>query len=151
MIGLYTSITCVCLAVCSVWPGGAVREYTHNLIPLFGIVVVWQFAGWLLSHAKRVAELLIALSGASFFLFATHEPLMEAIRKVAYVAIAPKNAATEMAIYLLLPLFLIVVLVLLYQIVIRIVPQRMLVLAGVHRSMSNLATPKMEAASVASE
>jgi hypothetical protein len=62
------------------------------------------------------------MGGASFFVFAAHEPLMEIIRRLSYKFLMPTGGAEVMALYFLIPLFVIALLVVLHGYLLRIMP-----------------------------
>jgi hypothetical protein len=55
------------------------------------------------------------LSGASFFVFAAHEPLLRIIRKASYKLLSPRSGAAILALYFLIPICLIMFLVVLHH------------------------------------
>lgn len=95
--------------------------YLHKLVIVVGVPSVW----WLTLLAVRIASLkslLIRLSGASFFVYAAHEPLLNIIRKVSYKLLSPTRGATILMLYFLIPVCLITFLVVLHHYLLKTVP-----------------------------
>ena len=95
--------------------------YLHKVVIVFGVPSLW----WLTLLAVRAAtlkSLLIKLSGASFFVFAAHEPLLIIIRKVSYKLLSPTNGAAILALYFLIPICLIAFLVVLHHYLLKTIP-----------------------------
>jgi hypothetical protein len=87
----------------------------------FGVPSLW----WLTGIAARNAALksfLIGLSNASFFVFAAHEPLLIIVRKLVYKLLSPVNGAAILALYFLIPVFLIILLVAVHRYLLKTVP-----------------------------
>lgn len=85
-----------------------------------GVVVVLALTNWA-ERRPRLSAGLIAISGASFFVFAAHEPLMTVLRKLLY-RFAPASQAVILTGYALLPLLLAALLVALFFVLRRIAP-----------------------------
>jgi len=73
------------------------------------------------------------LSGASFFVFAAHEPLLNTIRKIAFKMLVPASGAAILALYFLIPICLITILVLTYRGLVKATPH----FAGIITGNSN--------------
>ena len=85
--------------------------YLDSCVVVFGVPSLW----WLTELAVRTAAVrsrLLRLSGASFFVFAAHQPLLMIIRKVLYKLLLPTTSAAILALYFLIPICLIGLLVL---------------------------------------
>jgi peptidoglycan/LPS O-acetylase OafA/YrhL len=66
------------------------------------------------ARSERWTAWLLTLGSASFFVFATHQPLLTILRKVLHVALLPTTAVGSLALHFLLPVALIAILVILY-------------------------------------
>lgn len=97
----------------AIWFGAA----ADTLVPKVSIVLGVISALWLTRFAIRSDDLrshLVRLSGASFFVFAAHEPLLTICRKLLYRTIPPHSSYVALGFYFLIPLFVIGVLAALY-------------------------------------
>jgi surface polysaccharide O-acyltransferase-like enzyme len=95
--------------------------YLRDVVIAFGVPSLW----WLTEPAVRTARLkslLIRLSGASFFVFAAHEPLLMIVRKILYKLLLPTSGAAILALYFSIPICLIVLLVLTHRCLLKIAP-----------------------------
>ena len=96
-------------------------QYLQRAAIVFGVTSLW----WLTALAIKMPALnalLKHLSGASFFVFAAHEPLLIVARKLSYKLLMPSTGATILALYFLIPLCLIAVLVLIHHCLLKIAP-----------------------------
>jgi peptidoglycan/LPS O-acetylase OafA/YrhL len=82
------------------------NPYIQKLMIVFGIPSVWWGSGLAAKNCKLRSSL-IELGGASFFVFAAHEPLMKITRKVLYSVFLPTSDFAVLALYFLLPICLI--------------------------------------------
>jgi hypothetical protein len=62
------------------------------------------------------------LSGASFFVFAAHEPLLIVVRKITYKLFAPASGVAIISLYFLIPICLIAFLVAAHRYLLQTVP-----------------------------
>jgi fucose 4-O-acetylase-like acetyltransferase len=95
--------------------------YLHKAMIVFGVPSLW----WLTGFAARTPKLnllLIRLSGASFFVFAAHEPLLRIIRKILYHLLLPTSGLEILALYFLIPIFLMAFLVVTYSSLMKTMP-----------------------------
>lgn len=95
---------------------------------LFGIVSALYLTKFLAS--SNIKSLLLSLSHASFFVFAAHEPLLSAIRKVAYKILEPKSDFLTLMLYFLVPIIVITFLVWLYYQLKYIFPKFLQIITG---------------------
>lgn len=84
-----------------------------------------------LMYASRLKDFLIYLSSSSFFVFATHEPLLTLVKKLS-ASILPKpiSAFYFLIMYLLVPLIVVLSLSVLYFALRRICPKLLVVISG---------------------
>jgi len=96
----------------SAFPEGPL--YLQRAMIVFGVPSLW----WLVALAGRIPTLklwLIRLSGASFFVFAAQEPLLSIFRKISYKLLLPTSGSAILALYFLIPIFLITFLVMVHR------------------------------------
>ena len=95
--------------------------WVAKAVIVVGVPSLW----WLTLLVVRIAalkSLLIRLGGASFFVFAAHEPLLTIIRKVSYKLLSPTSGAAILALYFMIPVCLITFLVVLYYCLLKSIP-----------------------------
>ena len=96
-------------------------SYLFKTMIVFGTVSLW----WLTALVIKMPALndsLRRLSGASFFVFAAHEPLLIILRKLSYMLLRPSSGAAILSLYFLNPVCLIAFLVLTHRCLVRIAP-----------------------------
>lgn len=103
--------------------------YLHNVAIVFGVPSLWWFT-LLAARTAKLKSLLIRLSGASFFVFAAHEPLLNIIRKVSYRLLSPTSGAAILALYFLIPICVITFLVALHHYLLKVMPSFLGVITG---------------------
>ena len=118
-----------CLILHSAFP---FLPYLLKSVIIFGVPSVWWLTGLALRNCK-LKSLLAGLSGASFFVFAAHEPLLNTIRKIAFKMLVPASGAAILALYFLIPICLITILVLTYRGLVKATPH----FAGIITGNSN--------------
>jgi hypothetical protein len=104
-------------------------RHLHKFVIIFGIPSVW----WIVGQAVRVPAIksfFLKLSGASFFVFAAHQPLLTIARAALYKLFMPSSGITVIALYFLIPILLIVFLVVVHHYLQKIVPSFAGVIAG---------------------
>jgi surface polysaccharide O-acyltransferase-like enzyme len=96
---------------------------------VFGVPSLW----WLTKLATNTVTLkswCVSLSGASFFVFAAHEPWLTSISKITYKVLSPTEWAATLALYFLVPICLVTLLVVLYRCLLWTVPSFLAVITG---------------------
>jgi surface polysaccharide O-acyltransferase-like enzyme len=101
----------------------------HRCTIVVGLVAVFYLSRFLRQDC-RYENALLRLGGASFFVYAAHEPLLGIVRTVAFQTLPLDLPAVMLLIYLLLPLLVVAVLVLLHQALVRLVPRGLRVVTG---------------------
>ncbi|MBU1229077.1 MAG: acyltransferase [Proteobacteria bacterium] len=86
----------------SIVPESMVPLYSRKIEVTLGMLVA-MFLTKRAAAAPRVKELLLSLSGASFFVYASHEPLLTISRKVAYRYLAPESSLLSLSLYFMIP------------------------------------------------
>jgi peptidoglycan/LPS O-acetylase OafA/YrhL len=84
--------------------------WSHRIAVAVGVPAVLASTD-LVVDAHRLRDRLLWLMPSSFFVFAAHEPLLTALRKLAYIAIRPSSSVAVLSLYLLVPAVAIIVLV----------------------------------------
>lgn len=110
-----------------------VNLYFYNLLHNIGIVLGIINAFCLLksiSKNNKVNKILINLSPISFFIFALHEPLLTAFRKLFYFYLNPTTSFEVLILYLGLPFFVIILCILFYKILFRSFPSLLQYICG---------------------
>jgi surface polysaccharide O-acyltransferase-like enzyme len=91
------------------WFGSAGDDLIHKASILLGVASVL----WITRFAIRSDDIknhLVRLSGASFFVFAAHEPFLTICRKILFKLVAPHSSYVALGFYFLIPIFVIFVL-----------------------------------------
>ena len=118
------------LLLAAAWLG--TDGYVRRCMILAGLPFAWWLSD-LLIRTSRAGQALVYLSGASFFVFAVHEPPLSTIGRVVFTRVQPQTSIAEVAIFFLLPAGLIGMLVLLWIALDRAVPNLLNVLTGRER------------------
>lgn len=79
---------------------GLPNYFLHPAVAV-GVILALKASRWL-AESDRLRDPLVWLGGASFFVYATHEPLITIGKKIAFRAI-PMSAGTVLTIYAVLP------------------------------------------------
>jgi len=97
-----------------IWYDKPFNMCLHRCGIVIGIVAV-LFATKLILGCERLKTSIVWLSGASFFVYAAHEPLLGIVRTVVFQVVPFDRPYAMLLTYLLLPLLLIAFLVALYR------------------------------------
>jgi len=100
-----------------------------KLVVVAGVPSIWWLMGQV-SRAPKLKSLLLSPSGASFFVFAAHEPLLTVSRKIIFRFLAPTSGAAILAVYFLVPTCIIAFLVVLHGALQKIMPSLLEVITG---------------------
>lgn len=103
--------------------------YLNNAMVVFGVPCVWYIAK-LAAETTGLKSLLMKLSGASFFVFAAHEPLQTIARKASDKLLMPAGGTAILALYFLIPICIITFLVLLHGCLWKVMPSVTGVITG---------------------
>jgi hypothetical protein len=93
----------------------------HKIGILFGIAAVFYFTKHI-RNDDRLHDLFKKLSPASFFVFATHEPLLTVVKKLAFRFLSPTTEFYITVLYFTIPFTVITVCVVAYRILIKVLP-----------------------------
>ena len=108
--------------------------YLHKIGIFLGVLAA-------LYITKNIAEkgnlraTVLGLSGASFFVFAAHEPLLTICRKLVYRAIAPDCSALVLALYFAIPILVIFILLGTHRLLLYIAPEFLKLITGGRHSV----------------
>lgn len=102
---LFLAYACVLVLDAGLMQGSA-NLWTRRVGVVLGCASVLYATRFLAARA-RSRDLLAALSGASFFVFAAHEPLLTVIKKLTYRALVPESDVMVLLLYFALPLLVI--------------------------------------------
>lgn len=101
----------------------------HRCTIVVGLVTVLYLSRFLLHH-QRCENALLRLGGASFFVYAAHEPLLGIVRTLAFQLLPLDLPAVMLLLFLFLPPLVVAALVLVHRALIRLVPRGMRVITG---------------------
>jgi peptidoglycan/LPS O-acetylase OafA/YrhL len=101
----------------------------HYICILLGVPIV-LFVTKIIISSEALSKRVIALGGASFFVFAAHEPLLTIVRKIAYKILHPESNLLVLALYFILPLTIISLTTLAYYALNRLYPKFIAVITG---------------------
>lgn len=99
-----------------------ITPYLHRVGIVFGVLSALYLSQFL-AYYESLKKTILWLSSASFFIFATHEPLLTIVRKLLYKAIAPDTSAMILFLYFATPIMVITLLVIVYRISIKTMPR----------------------------
>lgn len=102
--------------------GSPLNPYLHKSGILLGIPCT-LFLTHLVVDRPRLKGILLWLGRSSFFVFATHEPLMTGIRKIVFKLLSPSSQWLVLVLYLVIPSLLIALLVLVYAVFKKLFPR----------------------------
>ena len=117
------------LLVDAIWYTSWFNIYWHRTGLIVGVFAVLYLTRPLLQH-ERLKNAVLALGGASFFVYAAHEPLLLVLRMLAYKYLPLQAPGMMLAIYLLIPLLLMAFLVLCHRALQGICPRVLSLVTG---------------------
>ena len=79
--------------------------YLHRASITLGVLTILCLSK-IIFHNVKLKESLLALAGASFFVFAAHEPLLTITKKIVFKVIQPSSSFLVLILYFLIPIFL---------------------------------------------
>ena len=100
-----------------------------KLAILFGLPSAWWLAR-LAAGTIRLNAQLVALGGASFFVFAAHQPLLTILIRVVYKALNPSGGLALLGLFFAVPICLIALLLLVYRALLKTMPALTGVITG---------------------
>jgi len=120
-IGPWASLLFLAGAILNYAFPSSLAHVNHALIITAGAASLWWMIGLIIRSAALKA-FLAGLSGDVFFVFATHQPLMAVVRKIAYKLFSPTSGAAILTLYFLIPICLVALLVALSRCLLKIMP-----------------------------
>jgi surface polysaccharide O-acyltransferase-like enzyme len=118
----------VLLTTDALFYGTSFGRQVHSLSVPFGMVALLYLSGKVIDFMPRLTAALISLSGASFFVFAAHDPLLTAVRKLAFSLV--ESESTLLLLYFTVPALVIVGLVVLHRTLHWLAPQLTFAISG---------------------
>jgi hypothetical protein len=85
------------------------NPWLHDVGMLFGMALAWAVAGAIHRTGGSWRKALMALPGASFFVFAAHQPLLTFVRGVLKNAIHPQSDAAILVLYYAVPILTVLI------------------------------------------
>ncbi len=93
-----------------IWYEAWFNNYLHRTGLILGVLVA-LYSTRLMVRISWLCRALVGLSGASFFVYAAHEPLLGVVRMLAYSFVPLDGAFTVLTLYLIIPVLVMGVLV----------------------------------------
>ena len=101
----------------------------HKIGILIGVCAAYVLSGYVM-RMPSVKRKLMMLAPSGFFVFAAHEPLLGAVKKLLFRVRPPVNDAEVLAQYFLIPVLIITVCTISYYMLRRVVPKFTSVITG---------------------
>jgi len=108
----------------TIYYGEEWRPFLHRVCVVFGMVSVLCVTRIFL-QSESISQRLALLSGASFFVYLAHEPLLIAARKIGFKIFRPESGLAVVAIYFLIPILVILFLLIVHRVAIQITPKKL--------------------------
>jgi hypothetical protein len=105
------------------------NPYLHKIGIVLGVSVA-LFSTKCIAQNERLKSLFLRLSGASFFVYAIHEPSLTILKKISYKIISPSSPSTILALYFFIPTITILFAVLSYRGFARVAPRPASIVTG---------------------
>jgi len=109
--------------------GSDLNIYIHKIGIVLGVVSVLYLSKHIIGK-KAIKNSLIWAGGCSFFVFATHEPLLTVLRKIIYKAIPPNSDMAVLFLYIAIPVLVVTLSILLYLAMKKTVPNVLSAISG---------------------
>jgi surface polysaccharide O-acyltransferase-like enzyme len=103
--------------------------YLHKLGIILGILAA-LFLTKPVAKTQSLRTLLLRLGSASFFVYATHEPLLMILKKVLYKVISPDTSYLILALYFFIPIVILVFTVVVYFVLAGLAPRFVSIVTG---------------------
>ncbi|MGK5043078.1 acyltransferase family protein [Janthinobacterium sp. GB1R12] len=113
----------------SIYPETCFYPYVHKIGIMLGLPS-FLYLTKILSRSTALKTALVSMGKASFFVFATHEPLLTVIRKISYKMLQPQHDAEILTIYFLSVVVTVACCSALFFLLNRIVPRFTRMIAG---------------------
>ncbi|OQX08466.1 MAG: hypothetical protein BWK76_23570 [Desulfobulbaceae bacterium A2] len=112
-----------------VWNSAWFNSYLHRSGMIVGVVAI-LYATRLAARHQGLQNMLVALGGTSFFVYAAHEPLLGLVRTLAYQYVPLDGPYTLLALYLLIPLLVVAALVVCHRLLTLCCPRALGLITG---------------------
>jgi len=112
-----------------VWYEAWFNVTLHRGTIVIGLGVVLYLSRFLLT-SPYLGEVLLRLGGASFFVYAAHEPLLGMVRTLAFQWLPIDRPGMLLAVYLLVPLLVVAVLVIVHRTLAQAAPRALRMVTG---------------------
>lgn len=109
--------------------GMMINEHVHRVGILFGILSVLYLSGFVVK-VGWLKRFLLWSGTFSFFVFASHEPLLTAVKKIIYIMFEPNADLFVIFLYFIIPVFVIVFCIISYLILKAVAPRFLSVVSG---------------------
>lgn len=121
-----SSIYCIMLLL-DVFAKG--EGHIHRAALIFGVITAFSITRLALKFPP-VTRALTRLAGASFFVFAAHEPLLTFTRKLLYKVTAPTTDGEVLLLYVTIPVMVVAILLITHELLRRWMPRFLDVITG---------------------
>lgn len=111
------------------WYSAWFNVYLHRTGLIVGLVAALYSTRWI-ARQERLKNVLVTLGGASFFVYAAHEPMLGIVRTLAFKYIPLGWPYTMLLLYLAIPVLVMAVLVLCHRMLIVLCPRALSVVTG---------------------
>lgn len=105
------------------------NPYLHKIGFILGVLSA-LFCTKLVAQNERLKLLILRLSGASFFVYAAHEPLLTILKKILYKILSPESSAAILGLYFFVPIITIIVTTIAYYGLAKVAPKFVSIVTG---------------------
>ncbi|OQX14317.1 MAG: hypothetical protein BWK76_14900 [Desulfobulbaceae bacterium A2] len=112
-----------------VWNTAWFNNYLHRTGMIVGVVAILYSTRLAVRH-QGLQDMLVALGGTSFFVYAAHEPLLGFVRTLAYRYVPLDGPYTLLLLYLTIPLLVVATLVACYRLLSLCCPRALGLITG---------------------
>ncbi len=112
-----------------IWYEAWFNVYLHRTGLIVGVLAT-LYATRFIMRSDGLCKALIALGGASFFVYAAHEPLLGIVRMMAFKYVPLNGAYTMLGLYLGIPILVMALLVLIHRLLTILCPRTLSMVTG---------------------
>jgi peptidoglycan/LPS O-acetylase OafA/YrhL len=113
----------------TIWYTAWFNVYLHRTGLLVGVVAA-LYSTKLILHHERLTNWIVTLGGASFFVYAAHEPVLRIVRTLTFKYIPFDWPYTMLVLYLAIPMVVVVLLVWCHRLLTILCPRTLSVITG---------------------
>ena len=117
------------LLVDVIWNTAWFNVYLHRTGLVFGVVAALYSTKLLLRH-ERLTQMIVSLGGASFFVYAAHEPLLRIVRTFTFKYMSFDWPYTMLLLYLAIPVVVVAILVFCHRMLTVLCPRVLSLVTG---------------------